>query len=179
MIFLTYLQNHIGDKIETMEFLTALALAICEFSFSKFLDISQLISYRIIMSSYSLDSANSELDVEKLKRHCKILGCYVKDSLRSQNTCIQAVESFVKDNSNAQGNTYLWILRKYTFIFETNALFLFVDLRAKIMSALCEENVIPESLVKVDTVSHDMDKLCLDDRINNVDTALVEEGVLS
>ncbi|XP_065224255.1 uncharacterized protein LOC135848298 [Planococcus citri] len=127
-------QNHIGDKIDTPEFLTALTLAICE---------------------VSLNATTSELDIEKVKRHCKILGCYVKDSHRSQKICIEAVDSFVKEYPTAQ------------------------DFRAKIMTALCQENVIPESLA-AESVSEDLEKLCLDDRISSpTNNTPVEETAVS
>ncbi|KAK7602276.1 hypothetical protein V9T40_009717 [Parthenolecanium corni] len=73
-------QNHIGDKIESPEFLTALTLAICEFSVE----------------------ATKGLETEKLKRHSKILVCYVKESPALRKTCIKAVEKFTSENENAR-----------------------------------------------------------------------------
>ena len=47
------------------------------------------------------------------------------------------------------------------------------------MTALCQENVIPES-VAAENVSQDMEKLCLDDRITNpTNNPHVEENVVS
>lgn len=44
-----------------------------------------------------------ELNVEKLKRHSRILSCYVKESYSSQKACLEAVELFSNEHKNTHG----------------------------------------------------------------------------
>ena len=47
--------------------------------------------------------ASKEIDGEKLKRHSRLLNCYVKESTASQKACSEAIELFSREHKNAQG----------------------------------------------------------------------------
>ncbi|XKL66534.1 hypothetical protein PGB90_009954 [Kerria lacca] len=122
-------QNHIGDKTESNEFLTALTLAICEFS---------------------LDG-NKALNTEKLKRHSKILGCYIKETLLSQQICLSAVESFVKEYKHVE------------------------ELQNGIVRILQQEKVITDDSVTLGSIIREVDKLDLENRITEPKQSITAE----
>lgn len=161
-------QNHIGDKIESPEYLKALTLAICEFSLGK------MRKMRSVFSSSSADICTKQIftvngdtfDAEKLKRHSKIAACYVKESSTFQNICLQAVEEFANEHVNIE-SAYAFVDDYFVRVFDGELIFcrfLVVDLREKVVAVLHKERVIVDEGLIVENLNElTLENRCVDD----------------